>query len=136
VNKRLKENIMSKLIKSAFNLLGAAVLLVSFMCALGFAQDKFPTGKYAVGEFTVNFGSDGTTTVSRQGEVMVEGVYSVTKDEITLTDKRGPMACIDAGPGKFQWKFDGKALTLKTIEDNCGGRASALTSQPLVKKNE
>ena len=127
---------MSKPIKTAFNLLGAAALLVSFICALGFAQDKFPTGKYAVGEFTISFGSDGTTSVRRQADVVVEGVYSVTKDEITITDKRGPMACIDAGPGKFQWKFDGKALTLKTIEDNCGGRASALTSQPLVKKDD
>ena len=127
---------MGKPIKSAFNLLGAAALLAVFMCASGFAQDKFPTGKYAVGEFTISFGTDGTTTVRRQGEIVVEGVYSVTKDEITLNDKRGPMACIDAGPGKFQWKFDGKALTLKTIEDNCGGRASALTSQPLVKKDE
>ena len=127
---------MSKPIKTAFNLMGAAALSVSFMCALCFAQDKFPTGKYAVGEFTISFGSDGTTMVKRQAEVVVEGVYSVTKDEITITDKRGPMACIDAGPGKFQWKFDGKALTLKTIEDNCGGRASALTSQPLVKKDD
>ncbi len=127
---------MNRPIKSAFNLLGAVALLVSFMCALGFAQEKFPTGKYAVGEFTISFSSDGTTTVRRQEQVVVEGVYSATKDEITITDKRGPMACIDAGPGKFQWKFDGKALTLKTIEDPCGGRASALTSQPLVKKDE
>ena len=127
---------MSKPTKSAFNLLGAVALLVSIMCALGFAQEKFPAGKYAVGEFTISFGSDGTTTVRRKEEIVVEGVYSVTKDELVLTDKRGPMACIDAGPGKFQWKFDGKALTLKTIEDNCGGRASALTSQPLVKKDE
>ena len=127
---------MIKLIRSAFNLLGAVALLVSFMCALGNAQDKFPTGKYGVGEFTISFGTDGTTTVRRQADIVVEGVYSVTKDEITITDKRGPMACIDAGPGKFQWKFDGKTLTLKTIEDKCGGRASALTSQPLVKKDE
>ena len=127
---------MSKSIKSAFSLMGAVALMATFMCAIGVAQDRFPTGKYAVGEFTISFGSDGTTTVRRQTDIVVEGVYSVTKDEISITDKRGPMACIDAGPGKFQWKFDGKALTLKTIEDNCGGRASALTSQPLVKKDE
>ena len=84
----------------------------------------------------VSFESDGKMSVSREGEIVVEGVYTVDKDQITLNDKRGPMACIDAGPGKFQWKFDGKALTFKLIEDPCGGRANALTSQPLTKQDK
>lgn len=131
---------MYKPIRSRLNLLAAIALAASLFTTLGFAsvtvEEKFPVGKYAVGPFTVSFESDGKMSVTRDGEIVVEGVYSVSKDEITLTDKKGSMACLEGGPGKFQWKFDGKALTFKTIEDDCGGRASALTSQPLVKKDK
>jgi len=131
---------MQKLTRSTINMLAAFALIASLFTALSIAratgEEKFPTGKYAAGPFIVSFESDGKMSVSRDGEIMVEGVYSLDKDQITFTDKRGPMACVDAGPGKFQWKFDGKALTFKLIEDPCGGRASALTGQPLVKQDK
>ena len=111
-----------------------ATLFTTLSSARVYGDDKFPAGKFITGPFTVSFESDGKMSVTREGEIVVEGVYTVEKDQITLTDKRGPMACIDAGPGKFQWKFDGKALTFKLIEDPCEGRAGALTSQPLNKK--
>ena len=131
---------MHKPIRSITNLLTATALVATLFTALSlgraYGDDKFPTGKFITGPFTVSFETDGKMSVSRDGEIVVEGVYAVEKDQITFTDKRGPMACVDAGPGKFQWKFDGKALTFKAIEDPCGGRANALTSQPLTKQDK
>lgn len=51
-----------------------------------------------------------------------------------LTDRQGRYACTESGPGKYKWQYDGKALTFTKIEDECEGRAHALTGQPLVKK--
>lgn len=130
---------MHKPIKSITHLLTATALVATLFTALSFGRaygdDKFPAGKFITGPFTVSFETDGKMSVSRDGEIVVEGVYSVEKDQVTFNDKRGAMACLDAGPGKFQWKFDGKALTFKLIEDECGGRANALTGQPLNKKD-
>ncbi|HJQ69823.1 MAG TPA: hypothetical protein VKA70_12660 [Blastocatellia bacterium] len=129
---------MHKPIRSITSLLASLALVATLFTSLSYARaaadDKFPTGKFIVGPFTVSFESDGKMNVSREGEIVVEGVYTVENDRVTITDKRGPMACLDQGPGKFQWKFDGKALTFKLIEDVCEGRAGALTSQPLNKK--
>ena len=130
---------MHKPARSITSLLASVALVATIFTSLSLARtyvdDKFPTGQFIVGPFTVSFESDGKMSVSREGEIVVEGLYTVEKDRITLTDKRGPMACIDAGPGKFQWKFDGKALTFKLIEDTCEGRAGALTSRPLTRKD-
>ncbi len=130
---------MHKPMRFTTNLLVSFVLVASLFTSLSSARaygdDKFPTGKFMAGPFTVSFEADGKMSVSREGEIVVEGVFVLDKDQITFTDKRGPMACIDAGPGKFQWKFDGKALTFKVVEDPCGGRANALTGQPLTKKD-
>ena len=130
---------MHKPIKSFTHLLTATALVATLFTALsfgrGYGDDKFPTGKFITGPFTVSFETDVKMSAIREGDIVLVGVYAVDKDQITFNDKRGPMACIDAGPGKFQWKFDGKALTFKVIEDPCGGRANALTGQPLTKKD-
>ena len=95
---------MHKPIRSITNLLTATALVATLFTALSFGRaygdDKFPTGKFITGPFTVSFETDGKMSVSREGEMVVEGVYTVDKDQITFNDKRGPMACVRRGAGQ------------------------------------
>src|SRR5215831_6602620 len=95
-------------------------LLAAFTCVLCFviyAQDKFPTGAFVAGEFTLTFNGDGSYTVSAQDKVVVKGTHKVSNDEITFTDSEGEYACGADKPGKYKWKFDGKALTFTKVAD-------------------
>jgi hypothetical protein len=98
------------------------------------AQDKFPTGSFVGGMFTLTFNSDGSHTVSAQEKTVVKGTHTVTQDEIVFTDKEGEYACSEAMKGKYKWKYDGKALTFSKLEDECEGRVNGLTGQPFAKK--
>jgi hypothetical protein len=40
--------------------------------------------------------------------------------------------CSDAGA--YKWAFDGKALTLTTVEDDCVGRPTILATHPWSKQ--
>ena len=75
---------MKTLTRLAIAFLGITLLLWSAN-----AQEKFPTGMFAGGAFTLTFATDGVHTVSTEGKVVVKGTYSVEKDQITLTDKEG-----------------------------------------------
>jgi len=115
---------------------GRLILLVSLLCislsSLGVAQKKFPTGKYASGDFEITFNDDQTHTVSADGKVVVKGSYTVTEDQIVITDKEGDFAC--QGPGKYKWKVEGTSLKFEKVEDECDGRATALSGFTWAKK--
>jgi len=127
---------MTKHLKAVVFLLCALVATARLLCeaplAVTRAQDKFPTGSFAAGMFTITFNSDGSHSVSADDKIVVKGTYNVEQDQLILTDKEGEYAC--DGPGKYKWKYDGKALALSKVEDECEGRMAALTGQPLVKK--
>ena len=108
------------------SLLGISLFL------MGVAQKKFPTGKYARGEFEITFNDDKTHTVSTDGKVVVKGSYTVTEDQIVITDKEGDFAC--QGPGKYKWKVEGTSLKFEKVEDECDGRATALSGFTWAKK--
>jgi len=115
---------------------GRLMLLLSLICIglflLGVAQKKFPTGKYARGEFEITFNDDETHTVSANGKVVVKGSYAVTEDQIVITDKEGDFAC--QGAGKYRWKVEGTSLKFEKVEDDCDGRATALSGSTWEKK--
>lgn len=108
------------------------LLLCLCGAAFGFAQTKFPTGAYTSGDFTITFNADGTHVVSMNGEMVVKGSFVISDDKIELTDKEGQFAC-EGVKGKYKWKAQEKSLTFEKIEDECDGRAGAL-SQAWVKK--
>lgn len=112
------------------------MMLLSLLCvslfSLGLAQSKFPTGKYASGEFVITFSDDGTHTVSTNDKVVVKGSYTVTQDQIVITDKEGDYACPSAG--KYKWKVDGTSLKFEKVEDDCEGRAGAMSGATWAKK--
>ena len=127
---------MAKHLKAVAFLLCASMATACLLCqaplAVSRAQDKFPTGSFAAGMFTITFNSDGSHSVSADDKIVVKGTYNVEQDQLVLTDKEGEYACAETG--KYKWKYDGKALTLTKVEDECEGRMTALTGQPLVKK--
>jgi hypothetical protein len=69
--------------------------------------------------------------------LFAEGRYTLTQDQIVFSDEEGPYAC--TGPGEetatYKWDFDGKALTLTTIEDECIVRNVVLTAHPWSKQD-
>ncbi|MEP7272105.1 MAG: hypothetical protein ABI882_11420 [Acidobacteriota bacterium] len=114
------------------------MLLLALPCVLwstiGLAQGKFPAGAYANGQFVITFLEDGSHTVSADGNVVVKGSYSVTQDQILLTDKSGEYACGATQTGKYKWKVVEKTLTFEKVDDECDGRAGALTGEAWTKK--
>ncbi len=121
-----------------FSRFSRLIMLLSLLCAfwlsLGLAQTKFPAGAYSSGEFTITFYDDGSHSVSVNDNVVVKGSYTVREDQITLIDKEGQYACDMSKPGKYRWKVEEKTLKFEKLEDECDGRASALTGQAWVKK--
>ena len=111
------------------------LLVIAVLAGTLFAKGTFPAGKYASGDFTVTFRSDGTFRVSEKGDPVVDGSYTVEADRITLTDKQGRYACVDEGPGKYTWKQNGETLVFTKVDDNCPGRERTLTKQPLTKQS-
>ena len=100
---------------------------------MGLVQSKFPTGTYSNGEFAITFYEDGSHTVSANNNVLVKGTYTVAKDQIVLTDKEGEYSCGESRPGKYRWTVDKNVLTFEKLEDDCEGRAGALSGQAWVK---
>ena len=120
--------------------LSILILLAVFSClTLGthtLAKGKLPKGTYVAGGWALTIGSKNQFRVLENGKEVVVGRYTVTGDQLVLTDVRGARACIVAGleVGKYKWEYDGKALRLTKIEDNCEGRVNALGTEPLVKQ--
>jgi hypothetical protein len=113
------------------------LLSVSLLwAAFAGAQEKFPTGKFGAQGFVINFGADGRHAVMQDGNVVVEGTYKVTGDQIEMTDLKGQYACAESGAGTFKWKYEGEALSFTKVTDSCEGRAGALTSGKWTKQAE
>ena len=111
-----------------------AGFLVVLLVLTGVASaDEFKKGTYSArtGEvkWSIKYDESGKVTVSRNGEIVVEGTYKVKGNELEVRDEKGQMACGAEQTGKYKWKLEGKKLTLTKVEDECGGRASALTAQ-------
>jgi hypothetical protein len=117
----------------------AALLLVLLALATTVRAADFKTGTYSVTvdgvNYSIKYYEGNKVTVTRGGEVAVEGTYKVTGDEIEVTDERGPIACRgEEKTGRYRWKLEDKVLTLTKVQDGCIGRASALTAQPWTRE--
>lgn len=112
----------------------AGFLIVLLVLTAVTNADEFKKGTYSARtggvKFSIKYDESGKVTVSRDGEIVVEGTYKVRGDELEVRDEKGAMACGGEQIGKYKWKLEGKKLTLTKVEDECGGRATALTAQP------
>jgi hypothetical protein len=74
---------------------------------------------------------------TQMGMPIAEGRYSLTQDQIVFTDEKDYAGeCIDLGAetGTYKWAFDGEALTLTTVEDQCPCRNIVNTVHPWLKQ--
>src|SRR5690349_19932602 len=84
-----------------------AVLWLGLTMPAGAAD--FPKGTFTVKDpgatvWAVNFDGKGKFTVTRADKDVLEGTYKVNKDEIELTDEKGPFAGKgDAKTGTYKW---------------------------------
>ena len=111
----------------------AAVAAVAFLAGPVRAADDLK-GTYSSTQggmtFTIAFDGDGKFTVKSKDMVLVEGTYKLDKDQVELTDTKGPAAITDKGAGKYKWALKDKKLTFTKVSDEATGRAEALTSGP------
>ena len=114
----------------------AVVTNLSAGSASTFSAADFPQGTYESAEYKIVFADKGQFRVSEGEELVVEGEYTVKGDQLTLTDKRGRLACTGEGveTGTYAWKYEGDVLTLRKLEDKCPGRSAGLTAGPWKRK--
>src|SRR5437764_8767036 len=101
---------------------------------------EFPKGTFTVkgpggAAWAVNFDGKSKFTVTRAGKEVIEGTYKVNKDEIELTDEKGPFAGAgDAKTGTYKWKLEGGKLTFTKVKDESEGRSRVLTAGAWERK--
>ena len=75
----------------------------------------------------------GQYTVTRNGADAIDGVTSISGNQIVFTDKFGPFRCTGAqARGTYRWSLSGKTLKLTAVRDACAGRKAVL-SRPYAK---
>jgi hypothetical protein len=114
-----------------WSVLRIGFLITLLVCGTAAAADEFTPATYSATagtvEWTLQYHEGGRVTVSRNGEVVIEGKYKVAGDALEVVDEKGSMACPAAQTGKYTWKLEEKKLTLTKVEDECEGRSSAFT---------
>src|SRR5438270_142841 len=103
---------------------------------------EFPNGTFTLKDsggtaWAVTFDGKGKVTVTRTGREVIEGTYKVNKDEIELTDEKGPFAGTgDAKTGTYKWKLEGGKLTCTKVKDESEGRSRVLTAGAWQRKEK
>jgi hypothetical protein len=92
----------------------------------------FPTGIFTKASWTWEFRTDGTcNSKESHSELDVDGVYTVTGDQIVIQDDYFP--CRDV-VGTYTWTYDGNALGFTAVEDKCLDRFNLIDRSKWVKK--
>jgi hypothetical protein len=106
----------------------------AFALALGLSGSlaiRFPVGSYDSDAYTLTFDSTGAFRYLQGDKLMVQGEYVVHDSTVSLTDEKGPDACVGPGrnPGTYHWKLLGSALWFHTLHDPCPDRVRGLADQ-------
>ena len=101
-----------------------------------------PLGAYSVAvsaeDVPENFAGDWALTffnnyytVQINSRVVVVGQYTISGDQVTVSDLDGPFACIaedsTQSDGTYAWSYLPGSLTLNPVADNCRGRATIIS---------
>jgi hypothetical protein len=68
---------------------------------------------------------------------MVEGHFTVTNNEVVMTDEKGMISCsLSPGEetGKYKWTLEAGKLIFASTDDKCEGRKLILSIHPWTKK--
>ncbi|HEX6747552.1 MAG TPA: hypothetical protein VF092_09715 [Longimicrobium sp.] len=86
-----------------------------------------------VGPWEVTFDGNGHLTARFNGNVMVEGPYTINGSQINFGgDDTGEYACHSAAT--YNWHAAGNELHFQKVNDSCDGRAMAITSHAWTKR--
>jgi hypothetical protein len=90
-----------------------------------------------VGKWEWTLSEYGRMKLTLDGKVKVEGKYTSTADELTITDEKGEISCNNSSgseTGTYKWMLENKKLTLTVVDDKCEGRRKFLTRTPWMKE--
>lgn len=77
----------------------------------------------AVGDPALTLDGLGKFKIIRNGQLRVEGTYTISGDEITFTDEAGPNREVgEKQSGTYRWTLPGWGLMLKPVKDESLGR--------------
>ena len=101
-------------------------------------SDVPPEHRETVGTSRLTFASDATWDLILNGERVVFGTFSVSGNQISITDGGGPYSCALVGPayrtGTYTWSLNGSALSFTVVSDNCIGRAVGFSTKSYTKE--
>lgn len=116
-----------------------ALALVGTAAAGGSLSGNYGTtikGKASAlnGTWVLEFQTDGSYAIARDGVVVVRGKDTIAASRITFGHEKGPYACLGKlATGTYGWSRKGSKLTLKSVNDRCPGRKAILSSKPFTK---
>ena len=94
------------------------------------APGEFPTGSFgtttAEDEYLIKFENNGTYTVYVDGDLIGEGQYVVTGDQVTFEDDTE--ACAGLGAGLYTWTYAEGHLSFIAIDEPCAEREAVLSN--------
>ncbi|HSC27648.1 MAG TPA: PQQ-binding-like beta-propeller repeat protein [Vicinamibacterales bacterium] len=90
----------------------------------GSQPPKLPSGPLAFGQFTGQFGGDGTFAIKGQGWPGLVGTWKVEGTQIELIQTKAPAGC--DGPGRYEFRLEGTRVAFRAISDDCRPRRMIL----------
>ena len=88
------------------------------------ATTTLPSYPLKFGAFEARFDPGGTFTLQGEGWPALNGTWTSTGNEIALSMSGGPGGC--DGPGRYQFRMNGKHLSLVLVSDDCKVRQMIL----------
>lgn len=86
-----------------------------------------------VGEWTMTLADDRSYRIAKNGQVLVEGHFVSSAEQISFTDEAGDLACTQASEmktGSYKWSYQNHQLAFTPVTDNCEGRRFVLGIHP------
>lgn len=104
------------------------------------SEVAFPKGTYETtaevneqGKMTVIFGDDGIHTLMQRGALIESGTYTVSGDQITMTDPLCKNLSGSQETATYTWTWENSVLAMTTTDDACPGRTETLQELKPVK---
>ena len=97
-------------------------------------QPALPSHPLKYGAFEARFDPGGTYTLKGQGWPALNGTWTSTGNEVTLSMSGGPGGC--DGPGRYQFRMNGKHLNLALVSDDCKVRQIILDRSDWAPNDE
>ena len=113
---------------------GAVLTFPHATYASTFTPDDVAANPELAGQFESTYSPEGRFTVRRNGEVLIEGSYALSFDEVTFRNERGPTACSNSGRCRWTVNTVTGNMFFGRLADDCDARFRYLTRRSFAKK--